>query len=225
MKRFVYLILISTSSFLTLLNAKNYSEEYSDLIRILFLEKSAFEELSFSPFPLIATMNYLFLLSLSVLFLSSRSAALEKSLFLHRFSSCGRYLGYLCLKTSGNILFCVLGMTLTPPLLAVIFSGRVDFDLQLSLLLLQYAVRQVLLLHFAFAVSLVSPAALGRYLPDIIGILFLMLLIMADVFLKIPAALPEIQMPHIPVIFAEVLLLTLFWAGYEKYFKRKGEKL
>ena len=54
MKRFVYLILISISSFLTLLNAKNYSEEYSDLIRILFLEKSAFEEFSFSPFPLIA---------------------------------------------------------------------------------------------------------------------------------------------------------------------------
>lgn len=187
MKWYSYLILTAICELLSILSINRYSDNSADLVRIAYLEKTALQDFSFNPFPLFVMLCSSMNIILAIIFITSNIP--KKEFIISRFNSRQQYFGYLIKKQAANILIASAAMTAAPVLFAVLLCGFSNITKLAEL----YFLRQFVLLYISSGISLILRRSLNAGASDIAGAVMVIVLIMIDVFTKIPTALIDLS--------------------------------
>lgn len=187
MKLYVYIILSAICELFSVSAVYSYTEVPTELLRILYIEKTALEEFSFDPFPFLVMLCCLMKIILAVVFITSNIQ--RKSFVVLRFSSCTGYFLFLIKRQAINTLICSAVFTVAPVLAATVFCGFSN-TFYISAV---YFIKQFVLLYLSSGISLILRSRLNSGAADISGAIFFAVLIMVDVFADIPAALIDLS--------------------------------
>ncbi len=187
MKWYFYMALSTACELLSITSVCSYTSNSADLLRILYLEKSALREFSFDPFPLFVMLCCLMKIILAIIFITSNIPKME--LIISRFSAKRNCFGYVIKKQTVNVLICSAAKTLIPAVSAVLLCGFSDIARLTAL----YFLKQFVLLYLASGVSLILRKKLDSGAADITGAMLAIVLIMTDIFAGIPTALIDLS--------------------------------
>lgn len=187
MKWYSYLILIAICELLSVFSISKYSSNSADLVRIAYLEKTALQVFSFNPFPLFVMLCSLMNIILAIIFITSNIP--KKELIIPRFNSRQQYFGYLIKKQTANILIASAATTAAPVLFTALLCGFSDIAKLAAL----YFIRQFVLLYISSGISLILRRNFNSGASDIVGAAAAIMLIMIDIFAKIPTALIDLS--------------------------------
>lgn len=187
MKWYSYIGLTVICELLSILSIYRYSSNSANLLRIAYLEKTALQDFSFNPFPLFVTLCSLMNIILAIIFISSNIP--KKEFIISRFNSRQQYFGYLIKKQTANVLIASAATTIAPALFTALLCGYSDIAKLIALFFL----RQFVLLYLSSGISLILRRSLNAGAADIAGALFVVVMIMVDVFTNIPTALIDLS--------------------------------
>lgn len=207
MKWYFYISLTAAFELMSITSVCGYTSNSANLMRILYLEKSALREFSFNPFPLFVMLCCLMKIILAIIFITSNIPKSE--LIISRFSSKQGCFGYMIKIQTIYALLCSAAMTLVPAVFSMLLRGFSNI-IELSAL---YFLKQFVLLYFASGVSLILRKKLNSGAADITGEMIVIILIMTDIFADIPTALIDFSGENVVAIGCEAALCLGFMFG------------
>lgn len=217
MKWYSYLILTAICELLSIFSINSYSDNSADLLRIVYLEKTALRDFSFNPFPLFVMLCSLMNIILSIIFITSNIP--KKEFIISRFNSRQQYFGYLIKKQTANALITSAAMTVAPVLFTALLCGFSDITKLAAL----YFLRQFVLLYFASGISLILLRSLNSGAADIAGAVLMIVLIMIDVFTDIPTALIDLSGQNLVSTGCEAVVCVIATFGCFELFRNEKE--
>lgn len=217
MKWYSYLILTAICELLSILSINRYSDNSADLVRIAYLEKTALQDFSFNPFPLFVMLCSSMNIILAIIFITSNIP--KKEFIISRFNSRQQYFGYLIKKQAANILIASAAMTAAPVLFAVLLCGFSNITKLAEL----YFLRQFVLLYISSGISLILRRSLNAGASDIAGAVMVIVLIMIDVFTKIPTALIDLSGQNLVSTGCEAVVCLIATFGCFELFRNEKE--
>ncbi len=219
MKWYYYIALTAACELLSTASVSRRTNDSMDLLRILYLEKSALQEFSFDPFPLFVMLCCLMKIILAIVFITSNIP--KRELILSRFSAKRGYFSYVIRKQAGNALLCSAVMTLIAAISAAMLCGFSNV-LKLGTL---YSMRQFVLLYFASGVSILLRGKLHSGAADLVGAMLAIVLILVDIFVNIPTALVDLSGENIAAIGCEAAVCLGFTVGCCAWFQRRKDTI
>lgn len=217
MKWYFYIALTAACELLSISSVCGRTSNSADLLRILYLERSALRKFSFDPFPLFAMLCCLMKIILSIIFITSNIP--KRELIISRFSSKQDYFGYVIGKQAIIALLCSAAMTLIPVIFAVLLCGFSD----ILKLVVVYFLKQSVLLYLASGVSLILRNKLNSGAADIASAMLVIVLIMTDIFTNTPIALIDLSGKNAVAIGCEAAICLGFTFGCCAFHKRKKD--
>lgn len=217
MKWYSYLILTAICELLSILSINRYSDNSADLVRIAYLEKTALQDFSFNPFPLFVMLCSSMNIILAIIFITSNIP--KKEFIISRFNSRQQYFGHLIKKQAANILIASAVMTAAPVLFAVLLCGFSNITKLAEL----YFLRQFVLLYISSGISLILRRSLNAGASDIAGAVMVIVLIMIDVFTKIPTALIDLSGQNLVSTGCEAVVCVIAAFGCFELFRNEKE--
>lgn len=217
MKRYFYIALTAVCELLSISSVLNYSSNSADLLRILYLEKSALWEFSFNPFPIYIMLCTLMKIILAIIFITSNIP--KKELIISRFTSRRRHFAYLVRKQAGYALFCSAVTALVPVLFTILLCGFSDIFRLTAL----YFLKQFVLLYFASGISLILQRRLNSGAAGILGAMLVIVLIMVDIFTNISTALIDLSGENLAATGCEAAVCLAAAFGSYLLYKREKE--
>lgn len=217
MKWYSYLILTAICELLSILSINRYSDNSADLVRIAYLEKTALQDFSFNPFPLFVMLCSSMNIILAIIFITSNIP--KKEFIISRFNSRQQYFGHLIKKQAANILIASAAMTAAPVLFAVLLCGFSNITKLAEL----YFLRQFVLLYISSGISLILRRSLNAGASDIAGAVMVIVLIMIDVFTKIPTALIDLSGQNLVSTGCEAVVCLIATFGCFELFRNEKE--
>ena len=192
MKIHLYLILVLLSNGLVILKYYSPSENSYDIIRMIYLEKTLYEESGFSPLLIFVMMGFTFNMILSVTYVTSNSIKSGSSFVLSRFNSGSLCQLYLVADSLKKIVFCSFALSFIPAMTSILLWGAESIAEMMKLIGF-YFLRQLLLLCFGIFVALVLEKKLISTTADVLGTLLILLLVVADIFSRISIVLVSVS--------------------------------
>lgn len=217
MKRYFYIILTAFCELLSLSSIRNYSRKSSELLRILYLEKSALFEFDFNPFPLFVMLCFLMKTILAIIFITSNIPTAE--IIISRFCSRKNYFIYLIGKISKKALFCSLAVSILPAVLTALLCGFSDV-FRIAIL---YFLRQFILLFFASGASIILRKKLNSGAADISAAMLVIVLVMIDFFADFSAALIDLTAQNLFISCCEIAACLCFIFVCYAFYKRRKD--
>lgn len=222
MKLYFYIALTAACELLSFSSVRNYPSNSEELLRILYLEKSALREFSFDPFPLFVMLCCLMKIILAIIFITSNIS--QKELMLSRFNSKKGCFGYVIGKQTINVLVCSAAKTLISAVSAVLLYGYSDIA-RISRLASLFFLKQFVLLYLASGVSLILQKKFHSGAADIAGAMLAVVLIIMDIFADIPTALVDLTKENVVATGCEAAVCLGFTFGCYALYKRKKDMI
>lgn len=224
MKARLYIVFAALAEAVAFLNVHPRADDSYDMLRIMLLEKTSFKELSLDPFPLFVMMSFVFNTVLSVSFITSNSLKSGSSLVLSRFEKSRRCIAFICVRAFKKAFLCSFVQAAVSVLLSAVFKKPVNIAGMSALAVLFILKQSVLLFGGAFAALILGKKPIGSA-ADILGALFVILLVAADVFTPCSPALVNLSANDPLVIIIEFSAVSAAAVLYSAFFKRSGDKL
>lgn len=227
MKARLYIVFAALAVGLAFINVYPREDYSYDMLRIMLLEKTSFKELSLEPFPLLVMMSFVFNTILSVSFITSNSLKSGSSFVLSRFEKSSRCIAFICVRTLGRAFLCAFVQAAVPTLLAAVLKKTTDVThvADMAELAVLFILKQTVLLSGGAFVALILRKKPIGSAADVLGALFIIVLVTADVFSPCPLALVNLSANDPLVIIIEFLAVSAAVVLYSAFFKRSGDKL
>jgi len=219
MRWYSYSVFTAVFSLLSVCSIRRFSGNTAALLRIAYLEKSALREFSFDPFPLFVMLCSVMNIILAVVFITSGIP--ERELIISRFDSRLRYFGYVVKKQAANTLFASAVVTIAPIVYTALLCGLSGIANIASL----YFLRQFVLLFLSSGTGLILRRSLSSGAADIAVAGLAIVLIMADIFTGIPAALVDLSGANLVSTGCEAAVCLAAVFGFYMRFKNEKEVL
>lgn len=224
MKAYLYFILLFLSDSLAFFNVYGRVDNSFDLLRILYLEKTSFKDFSFNPFPLFIMLSYTLNVILSVSYVTSNSLKAGNGFVLSRFESCRRCFVFIFADTLKRVILCSFVQSIIPILISLWAIGVGDIECTVTLIVM-FFIRQTVLLRYGVFVALLIAKKLMDAAAEIIGALFVLLLVIMDSFMPCAIALVDISASNWIIIAAEVIVFSALFTLYYFCFRKSKNKL